>query len=127
MRDKEHSLLNRQIRGLQEDNERIAKMYQLVQNFNSGKPVNDEEVAAPCKAREQAKLKDKAEQQAKKGWNVASEDLRGSPAGSFANTQHFNRRPDTAEAAAGANNESSDQRMNVQEFDQKITIRRNGQ
>ena len=91
MRDKEHGLLNRQIRGLQEDNERIAKMYQLVQNFNSGKPVNDEEVAAPSNAWEQAKLKDKAEQQTKKGWNVASEDLRGSP-GSFGNTQHFNRR-----------------------------------
>ena len=27
LRDKEHNLLNRQIRGLQEDNERIAKMY----------------------------------------------------------------------------------------------------
>ena len=50
MRDKEHSLLNRQIHGLQEDNERIAKMYQLVQNFNSGNPVNSEEVAAPCNA-----------------------------------------------------------------------------
>ena len=27
MRDKEHNLQNRQIRGLQEDNDRIAKMY----------------------------------------------------------------------------------------------------
>ena len=60
-------------------------MYQLVQNFSSGKPVNDEEVAAPCNTWEQAKLKDKAEQKAKKGWNVASEDLRGS-SNSLANT-----------------------------------------
>jgi len=56
-----------------------------VQNFSSGKPVNDEEVAAPCNTWEQAKLKDKAEQKAKKGWNVASEDLRGS-SNSLANT-----------------------------------------
>ena len=27
MRDKEHNLLKKQIRGLEEDNERIAKMY----------------------------------------------------------------------------------------------------
>ena len=133
MRDKEHNLLNRQIRGLQEDNERIAKMYQLVQNFNSGKPVNDEEVAAPSRAWEQAKLQDKADQKAKKGWNVASEDLRGSPSGSFANTQHFNRRQeqtaDTGKAGfdGGANGTTNDQRMNVQEFDQKITVKRNGQ
>lgn len=85
MKDKENSLQNRQINGLQEDNDRIAKMYQLVQNFNSGKPINAEEVATPSNAWDQAKLKDKGEQQAKKGWNVASEDMRGSP-GSFAGT-----------------------------------------
>jgi len=75
-------------------------MYQLVQNFSSGKPVNDEEVAAPSNAWDQAKLKDKAEQQTKKGWNVASEDLRGSP-GSLANTQPFNRRVDINDAVNG--------------------------
>ena len=48
MRDKEHDLLHRQIRGLHEDNERIAKMYKLVQNVSQGKPVNYQEVAAPC-------------------------------------------------------------------------------
>ena len=38
MRDKEQAILNKQIRGLQEDNERIAKMLQLVQNVREGKP-----------------------------------------------------------------------------------------
>ena len=31
MKDKEQDLLHRQIKGLQEDNDRIARMYQLVQ------------------------------------------------------------------------------------------------
>ena len=63
MRDKEQNLFMRQIRGLQEDNERIAKMYQLVQNVSTGKPVlpSNEEIAAPSQAWEQAKLVDKAE------------------------------------------------------------------
>jgi len=54
---------------LQEDNERIAKMYQLVSNVREGKSVlTSEEVSAPYRAWEQRKLEDKAEQQAKKGW-----------------------------------------------------------
>ena len=91
MREKEHALLNRQIRGLQEDNERIAKMYTLVQNVREGKPIQ-EEVAAPCNVWEHHKLADKVEQQVKKGWRVASEDFSGSPGGgSFSNTLHFRR------------------------------------
>lgn len=51
MRDKEHAILNKQIRGLQEDNDRIAKMYQLVQNVREGKPANpSEEVSSQCRA-----------------------------------------------------------------------------
>ena len=36
MKDKESALLQRQVEGLHEDNERIAKMYQMV-NQSSGK------------------------------------------------------------------------------------------
>ena len=43
-------------------------------------------------AYDKSKLEDKAQQRAQKGWNVASEDLRGeSSAGSLADTQQFNR------------------------------------
>jgi len=110
MRDKEHSLLNRQIRGLQEDNERIARMYTLVQNVREGKPVTGEEVAAPSHVWEKSKLNDKAEQQAKKGWQVASEDLKGSP-DSLRNTMHFQRNDEAA--------------IVNQATDQKITMKRN--
>ena len=96
MRDKEHDLLHRQIRGLNEDNDRIAKMYKLVQNVSQGKPVVvDQEVAAPCQVYDQKKLQDKAEQNARKGWKTANDESRAGPAGmlsgndSLANTMHF--------------------------------------
>lgn len=45
MKDKEQNLLQRQIRGLHEDNERIVAMYKLVQNTPiKGPKSNDEEV-----------------------------------------------------------------------------------
>ena len=97
----------RQIRGLQDDNERIAKMYQLVQNVHTGKPVvpSNEEVAAPAMAWDRAKIADKAGQQAKKGWQVASEDLKGSPAGSgqFAETQQYRKEATITSDQAGEN------------------------
>ena len=120
MRDKEHNLLHRQIAGLHEDNERMAKMYQLVQNVREGKSsAQDQEVAAPCHVYEQKKLADKAEQNAKKGWQVASEDMgRGGGAvssDSLANTIHFHRR----------NNQVSNDNTIEKEFEHKITIKRN--
>ena len=62
MRDKEHAILNKQIRGLQEDNDRIAKMLQLVQNVREGKPSSvAEEVSNSNRAWEQIQMKDKKE------------------------------------------------------------------
>ena len=48
MKDKEHGILSRQIKGLQEDNDRIARMYQLVQKVHENKKLDDE--VAPSNA-----------------------------------------------------------------------------
>ena len=95
-------------------------MYKLVQNVREGKSsAQDQEVAAPCHVYEQKKLADKADQNAKKGWQVASEDMgRGGGAvssDSLANTIHFHRR----------NNQVSNDNTIEKEFEQKITIKRN--
>ena len=82
----------------------------MVQNVSTGKLLSSEEVAAPCRAWENAKKEDKAAQLNKKGWNVASEDLRG---GSFADTLQFNGMP-VSNGVASPN-----------QFDQKITLKRN--
>ena len=69
-------------------------MLQLVQKVREGKPANangTEEVSAQQNAWEQVQMKDKKEQHAKKGWQIASMDVRGSPAGSHSDTQHFRR------------------------------------
>lgn len=67
---------------------------------------------------EKAKKNDKDQQAAKKGWQVASEDMgRGSPAGSLSETLQFNRGGLGGYAAAGAGVR--------QDFEQKITIKRN--
>lgn len=47
MKGKEQNILQMQIRGLQEDNERIARMYQLVQSVASNKKF-DEEAGVPA-------------------------------------------------------------------------------
>lgn len=62
LRDKELTILNKQVNGLKEDNERIAKMYQFVHNVKEGKPATStEEMSASSKAWEQIRVKDKAD------------------------------------------------------------------
>lgn len=70
LKDKEQNLLTRQIRGLHEDNERIAKMYQMVKDLRTVATKSDEgEVVAPTAEAYAAKKKaDRRAEAAKKGW-----------------------------------------------------------
>ena len=74
LKDKEKALLVKQVQGLQEDNDRIARMYQMVQNVATQK-LTEEEVAIPSKAAYDETMKaDKADQNAKKGWKRIHDD-----------------------------------------------------
>ena len=92
----------------------MAKMYQLVSNVREGKPVMGEDMSAHGRAWEQRKLADKGEQKAKKGWVVASEDLRGTGS-SLENTQPMRGGGDAAHESIPSSCG----------FDQKVTIKRN--
>ena len=61
MKDKEQNILKMQIKGLQEDNERIARMYQLVQTVSQNKRIDDEKATA-TKDYLEAKRRDEKEQ-----------------------------------------------------------------
>ena len=74
LKDKEKGLLVKQVQGLQEDNDRIARMYQMVQDVAT-KKLTEEEVVIPSSAAYKEKmLKDKEEQNAQKGWKRIHDD-----------------------------------------------------
>ena len=110
LKDKEQSLLTRQIRGLHEDNERIANMYQMVKDLKTaGAKAEEAEVVAPtAEAYAAKKVEDKRAQNAKKGWQTVEDDGFG---GSFA--------PFSGSSATMRINDANKQ------FDQKATVKRN--
>lgn len=110
LKDKEQSLLTRQIRGLHEDNERIANMYQMVKDLKTAAHENQEaEVVAPtAEAYAAKKLEDRRAQNAKKGWQTVEDDGFG---GSFATF--------SGNSATMRNNDQNNK------FDQKATVKRN--
>ena len=63
----------KQVSGLQEDNDRIARMYTMVQNVATKKLV-DEEASAPNLQYAETMKKDKAEQKGKQGWTRIDDD-----------------------------------------------------
>ena len=83
-KDKEQNLLTRQIRGLHEDNERIANMYQMVKDMRTHTTKSQDEVVAPTAEAYTAKKKaDKREEAAKKGWQTVEDDGFGGSFGTF--------------------------------------------
>ena len=85
LKDKEQNLLTRQIRGLHEDNERIANMYQMVKDLRTAATKSEEgEVVAPTAEAYAAKKKaDRRAEAAKKGWQTVEDDGFGGSFGTF--------------------------------------------
>lgn len=72
MKDREQTLLTKQIRALHEDNERIVTMYKMVQST----PKKGNEDSAPTLNSEMAETK--KQHAAPKGWVTVSDDF-GTP------------------------------------------------
>ena len=74
LKDKEKNLLKRQVDGLQEDNDRIARMYQMVQNVATTKLVSDDDLK-PNAAYLETMKKDREVQNELKGFKRAEVDF----------------------------------------------------
>ena len=85
LKDKEQNLLTRQIRGLHEDNERIANMYKMVKDMRTVDTNENEDVVAPNSAEAYAVKKklDRRADIAKKGWQTVEDDGFGGSFGTF--------------------------------------------
>lgn len=87
LKDKEQNLLTRQIRGLHEDNERIANMYTMVKDMRTVATKSDEDAVAPTAEAYAAKKKaDRRAEAAKKGWQTVDDDGFGGSFGTFSPT-----------------------------------------
>ena len=105
-------MLTRQIRGLHEDNERIANMYKMVKDMRTVDTTDvKEDVVAPNSAEAYAAKKkaDRRNDVAKKGWQTVEDSGFGGSFGTFSpGTQATLRHPDAKPQA----------------FDQKVTVKR---
>lgn len=87
MKDREQNLLTKQIRALNEDNERILAMYKMIQQTPPKTTGADAEVIVGSYNSEFAQTKKKGNGADDKGWKVAKDNFgiasfgRGSPAG----------------------------------------------
>lgn len=70
----QETLLTRQIRGLEEDNSRIANMYAQLTNQDVVVPV----IQAQSNQHDQIRNLEKGQQDAKKGWKSVADDFGGS-------------------------------------------------